>query len=81
MLKLRFIKLVIALAFVPPAMALLHADVSILAIAGAIWFVIATLYCLRVREKSALWVFLLLPVAFFPFVALILWGFFGNGEF
>jgi hypothetical protein len=59
----------IVLAFVPPAVALwIVPSEVILAIAGAIWVAIAVLYCVRVRSKTALWIFVLLPIVFGPFV-------------
>jgi hypothetical protein len=83
--NLRVLIPTIVLAFVPSAMvATLTVSEPIVAIAGAIWFVTAVLYCLRVRKRSALWIFILLPVAFAPFVyeLLIIAGvLLGRGEF
>ena len=45
---------------------------EILAIACAIWGVIAILYSVRVRSKRALWIFMLLPIVLGPFVHEIL---------
>lgn len=59
----------IVLAFVPPAVAIwIVPSDTILTIAGAIWVVIAVLYCLCVGSKRALWIFTLLPIVFGPFV-------------
>jgi hypothetical protein len=59
----------IVLAFVPPAMAVwIVPSETIIAIAGVLWLATAVLYCLRVRTRTALWIFALVPIAFGTFV-------------
>jgi hypothetical protein len=63
-----FLIAIIALAFVPPWIGLRVPSEIIAGITGMAWFTVAIFYCISVRRKSSLWIFILLPVAFAPFV-------------
>jgi hypothetical protein len=63
-----FLIAIIALAFVPPFIGVLVPSETIVSIAGTAWLVAAILYCFSVKRKSSLWVFVLLPIVFGPFV-------------
>ena len=61
----------IVLAFLPAFIIWLHINwwtMSTAALVALTWLVVAIGYCRTMRRKSALWVFVLLLVAFGPFI-------------
>ena len=66
--NLKFLIPVIVLAFVPTAIIGTIGSEMIVDIASGIWLVAAVMYCGRMRTRSSLWIFVLLPIAFWPFI-------------
>ncbi len=68
MAHLKFLIMIIVLAFLPPTLTLINVGDTAVTLVGIIWIATAVAYYRRVRRRQALWIFVLLPVAFGPFI-------------